>query len=159
MNKREFLEILRQALSGEVSNDVIEQNIKYYENYISSQSSGNEEAVIDMLGDPRLIAKTIIEAERAAKSKTRGGGGYRDNEWERTYSKQDEYSDQNNERQRHTSLYTSLNWVQKITLVFIILILIVILLFIGRIIVGFLFVFGVPILLLVLLYVLFKRRN
>jgi hypothetical protein len=64
MNKREFLDILRQSLEGEVDNDTIEKNIRYYSDYISSQTDKSEEEVIESIGDPRLIAKTIIETEK-----------------------------------------------------------------------------------------------
>ena len=63
MNKEEFLNILRQSLSGEVANQIIDQNVRYYDSYISAQTLQEEAEIIDRLGDPRLIAKTIIEAE------------------------------------------------------------------------------------------------
>ena len=63
MYKRQFIDGLRRNLAGEVSRDEIERNVRYYEEYISSQCStqGSEEMVINEIGDPRLIARTIIE--------------------------------------------------------------------------------------------------
>lgn len=63
MNKKEFLEELQKNLAGEVPRKEIESNIAYYNNYISSQgaANGSEEAVIKEIGEPRLIARTIIE--------------------------------------------------------------------------------------------------
>ncbi|MFT4107433.1 MAG: DUF1700 domain-containing protein [Lacrimispora sp.] len=63
MSRQEFLQRLRAALTGEVSGSVVEENIRYYDEYISTEvrlGSGEEE-VIASIGDPRLIAKTIIE--------------------------------------------------------------------------------------------------
>lgn len=64
MDKLEFLDRLRMTLSGSVSARVVEENVNYYENYINSQMRMGyaEEEVLRSLGDPRLIAKSIISA-------------------------------------------------------------------------------------------------
>ncbi len=64
MNKNTFLEELRRALAGEVSEDEVRSNIDYYNNYIMDEvKRGRTEAqVLAELGDPALIAKTIIAA-------------------------------------------------------------------------------------------------
>jgi uncharacterized membrane protein len=63
VEKQEFLDKLRGALTGEVSTRLVTDNVRYYEEYILTQSRmGKSEAeVIDELGDPRLIAHTIID--------------------------------------------------------------------------------------------------
>ncbi|WP_394525078.1 DUF1700 domain-containing protein [Lacrimispora sp. JR3] len=67
MSKQEFLQRLRETLTGEVPGNVIEENIRFYEEYISTEArKGSEEEVIASIGDPRLIAKTIIEASENA---------------------------------------------------------------------------------------------
>ena len=66
MDKKEFMDILRQSLQGEVDDNIIEQNIRFYNEYISSQRGKNESEVIKEIGDPRLIAKTIIETAKAS---------------------------------------------------------------------------------------------
>jgi iron only hydrogenase large subunit-like protein len=68
MKKSEFLELLKQSLNGEIRPDKIKQNIDYYDQYIGNNPS-DEEEIINKLGDPRLIAKTIIESERIAKER------------------------------------------------------------------------------------------
>lgn len=74
MSRQEFLQRLREALSGEVPGSVIEENIRYYEEYISTEVSNGstEEAVIASIGDPRLIARTIFEANENAKGSGSG---------------------------------------------------------------------------------------
>lgn len=64
MTKAEFLDGLRQALSGKVHYSVVNENVRYYEDYIDMQMKKGmtEEAVLEGLGDPRLIARTIVEA-------------------------------------------------------------------------------------------------
>lgn len=69
MDKYEFISTLRTALTGKVPATTIEDNIKYYEEYIEIQlrQGKSEEEVLSMLGDPRLLAKTIIEANKYAE--------------------------------------------------------------------------------------------
>ena len=68
MNRYEFIEKLRAALTGKTTQSVINENIRYYEEYLDTEirKGKSEEAVITELGDPRLLAKTIIEAGRRA---------------------------------------------------------------------------------------------
>lgn len=63
MTKQEFLEKMRVALNGRVPSAVVTENINYYEDYINVEiRKGRDEAeVLASLGDPRLIAKTIIQ--------------------------------------------------------------------------------------------------
>lgn len=65
MTKSEFLEILRQQLDGEMPSGEIYSNIHYYDQYIDKEllSGKTEEEVMNELGDPRLIAKTLIDAD------------------------------------------------------------------------------------------------
>lgn len=67
MTKFEFTENLRKALSGRVNYNVVNDNVSYYENYIDTEvrKGRSEQEILEELGDPRLIAKTIIEAEKA----------------------------------------------------------------------------------------------
>ncbi|MFG6384299.1 MAG: DUF1700 domain-containing protein [Lachnospiraceae bacterium] len=63
MTKQEFLYELQVALQGEISQAAINDNIKYYDNYIMEETrkGKSEEEVIISLGNPRLIAKTLID--------------------------------------------------------------------------------------------------
>lgn len=64
MNRQEFVDRLRMALSGRVSASLVEENVSYYNDYINTQIrlGQSEESVLTSLGDPRLIAKSIISA-------------------------------------------------------------------------------------------------
>ena len=58
-----FIKNLSAALEGNVSNSEIASQIAYYNDYVDSEirKGKSEDEVIDSLGDPRLIAKTIID--------------------------------------------------------------------------------------------------
>lgn len=68
MSRTEFIERLQRALAGGLSSGQVAENIRYYQEYIDSEvSSGKKEAdVLAQLGDPRLLAKSIIEANKHA---------------------------------------------------------------------------------------------
>ena len=70
MSKQEFLQRLRETLTGEVPGNVIEDNIRFYDEYISTEvkKGSMEDEVIASIGDPRLIAKTIMEANENASA-------------------------------------------------------------------------------------------
>jgi uncharacterized membrane protein len=156
MNKAEFLAILRQALSGEVTNAVIEQNIRYYDEYISTQSAQDESEIIERLGDPRLIAKTIIEAEKAAKEKSRYSWSSTDYR-EHAAEADEEYRENVGGNGRRT-VFTNLKWYHKLFVVLGVILLFVVIALIGRLVIGFLFAFGLPILIILLVMSLFRRR-
>jgi len=64
MDKQDFLEKLTLALTGQVLRSVIEENVSYYNQYIADEvrKGKPESQVLEELGDPRLIARSIIEA-------------------------------------------------------------------------------------------------
>ncbi len=68
MNKTEFIERLQRALAGGLNSSQVADNVRYYQEYIDSEvrKGCREEEVIARLGDPRLLAKSIIEANKHA---------------------------------------------------------------------------------------------
>lgn len=69
MDKQKFLEELKQTLAGEVDSRVIAENVAYYNDYIMTRlrRGAQEDEVLSELGDPRLLAKTIIETSSDAQ--------------------------------------------------------------------------------------------
>lgn len=65
MNKYEFTENLRKTLTGKIDGMELEDNIRYYEDYIDGEIKKGkpEEQVLQELGDPRLIAKNIASVK------------------------------------------------------------------------------------------------
>lgn len=70
MDRQTFIDTLRRALYGKIDDYALADHIQYYENYISQEiASGKSEAeVLGELGDPRLIARTILETADAKAS-------------------------------------------------------------------------------------------
>lgn len=92
MNKNEFLDALSRALTGKVSANEVSQHIAYYRDYIDKQIrlGKSEEEIINELGDPRLLVKSIVNAENAA-SEIHGWGSKTS---EYTYEATDDDSEQ-----------------------------------------------------------------
>ncbi len=67
MTKQEFLDELRSCLVGRVDERELQAQISYYDSYITHEvnSGRTVEEVMDGLGSPRLIAKTVIQAYMA----------------------------------------------------------------------------------------------
>ncbi|MEE1196104.1 MAG: DUF1700 domain-containing protein [Lachnospiraceae bacterium] len=65
MNKLQFLEILGQKLSEELPRSRVISNLQYYESYIEGavRAGKPEKEVLEELGDPYMIARTILDTE------------------------------------------------------------------------------------------------
>jgi len=73
MNKHEFINILRQRLITELPESRVQDHILYYSEYIDNEIKfgKTEEEVIASLGDPRLIARTILETREPNNDRQR----------------------------------------------------------------------------------------
>ena len=67
MNKKEFLQALRGELTNSVSGEVIEEQLRFYSDYINTEiaKGRGEEEVVAELSAPNLLARSIIEAADA----------------------------------------------------------------------------------------------
>ncbi len=70
MTQRDFLDTLKKALNGQVPPHVVTENLNYYNTYLYDeiQKGRPEREVLEELGDPRLLARTIIDAEESSRS-------------------------------------------------------------------------------------------
>lgn len=77
MSREEFLRELEEALAGDVPEAVIRDNLNYYSSYLSQEMAKGRsmEEIVDEIGEPFIIAKTIIEYSEAV-SETDGNDGY-----------------------------------------------------------------------------------
>lgn len=68
MNRIEFMEKLQRALAGGLNSGQVTENVRYYQEYIDTEirKGRSESEVLTALGDPRLLAKSIIEANKRA---------------------------------------------------------------------------------------------
>lgn len=91
MDRAEFLRELQEALAGEVSPATAAENLRYYDAYIAEEAAkGRDEAeVIEEIGGPRIIARTIIDSQGGGSGSGRpdfgtdsrqafGDGGWQD---------------------------------------------------------------------------------
>lgn len=87
MNRSEFLSQLEAALQGNMPAGEIRENIVYYSNYIEEEirNGKSETEVLEMLGDPWIIAKTLTDVENGTDRETvyEAGGQYQSSEEQR----------------------------------------------------------------------------
>lgn len=76
MTKREFLNRLKEALENGLDSRAVQENMDYYRSYIEEEAGGgrSEEEVIEDLGDPWVIAQSVINM---AENRSASEGGYR----------------------------------------------------------------------------------
>ncbi|MGC4018349.1 MAG: hypothetical protein QM793_03370 [Muricomes sp.] len=65
MTHSEFLQELRRALENDLSGRIVEENVEFYSQYIKDEvkQGKSEEEILQMLGDPWVLAKTVIDAQ------------------------------------------------------------------------------------------------
>lgn len=120
MNKKEFLAILQECLEGELPSEEIKSNIAYYKDYIENNGE-SEKAVLEQLGEPRLIARTIINSYQANKGPM--AGYYKEqarNEYSRT-KRREEHS-QGEEQFSFMFNGRNLKWYEKLAVVFMVIV-------------------------------------
>lgn len=117
MTKSDFLNILRQTLVGEVSESVVNDNINFYSNYIDDEMrlGKSEEEVLRALGEPRLIARTIIDTNTSSYGQN---ATYHYSNESSEYQGEDGYSGRDN---KHIRVFNLNTWYGKLLILFIIL--------------------------------------
>ena len=81
MTKQEFLDRLRRSLHGKITPGQIVENLQFYEDYINTEirKGASEQEVLTRLGDPRLLARTIVETQGGQQAE-RAGSWYEEPE-------------------------------------------------------------------------------
>ena len=149
MTKKEFLSILNESLAGNVPSDVINENIRYYKDYIENNES-SESQVLEELGDPRLIARTIIDSFMAEKGPMadfytkQAREEYRGSA-EDTFSYDDYGKDDGNVNEHH---HFSLKWYDKLLGIIMIIVAVMLIIALGAVAIGILFRVILPILII-----------
>lgn len=149
MTRQEFLQELRLALQGQLSQTAINENVRYYDNYIMEEvrKGSSEYEVVGRLGSPRLIAKTLIDTTDPF-GRSAGGrhyaGGYEQESFDRKFH----VNDSANGESRHLQLNS---WLGKFLLI---AVAILIILAVANVI-AFLLPILVPIIIVFLIYSLF----
>lgn len=76
MDRQEFIDKLRAALNSSLSPSLVMDHVNYYQDYIQSEmrKGRSEQDVLASLGDPRLIARTIIQTNTTEEDGYQSGG-------------------------------------------------------------------------------------
>jgi uncharacterized membrane protein len=157
MTKNEFIDGLKTALTGELPDTEITANIRFYEDYIKSKRNNDEEEIVGQLGDPRLIAKTIIETYQISHGPLYNGSkhdsAYQDTQTSDGNSYRDYKSNHANEsndygRNLKFNINSPIAWYQKLFITFIVVIFILLLLIVGGILLRLFFTIGIPLLII-----------
>jgi len=150
MNRSEFLDQLRQALANDLNASAVQENIDYYNNYISEEvrNGKTETVVLEMLGDPWVIARNIIDSP--AGSNRYNNSGY-------TYEPTDK-GQRDRQEDRQSYYYFGIDtWWKKLLLVLLVIGVIVILFAIITGVLSLLLPFLVPVIIIVLIVRLLTR--
>lgn len=94
MTRNEFLDRLREALGNDLAAPAVQENVDYYNQYILDEAKGgrSEEDVIDELGDPWVIARTVIDASEGIQGTDADSGyAYESNGQNYDYNRQGGY--------------------------------------------------------------------
>lgn len=162
MTQTEFLMKLKGALSGNISSVQVKENLEYYEQYIEEEmrKGKSEEEIFAVLGDPWILARTIIDASDGTDRETVYGNSQ---ETSRAEAKMDRsYAGRRNSENKEKNTMHMLGldtWWKKLLLVFFILLLIFVIL---SIVTGFIRLFLpiiVPFIFIVILMRVFFRRR
>lgn len=167
MTKNDFLDQLRITLKGELPESEIDSNMKFYEDYISTKNREMEESrVMEQLGDPRLIAKTIIETYQISHAplyhNVKHNSAYQDAQAKDGSTYKNRYDDYNTNTKKYSGTNMkgfSLNWYQKLSLMLILILIIVMLVVVGGILIRVFFSIGLPLIVIYLFYKIIVKNS
>ena len=128
MNKKEFLDILYEQLSGQMPEGNVAAHVQYYRNYIEDAvTQGRTEAeVLNELGDPRLIARTLLDTDSTASGNPQATERYSEPYTDNSYEYDNSSSDRKKVKSRsfHIDLST---WYGKLAVILIAAVVIILL--------------------------------
>lgn len=103
MNTTEFLETLGAQLAGQMQEGKAAAHVRYYRDYIGEQirKGRSEEEVLAELGDPRLIAKTLVDTDPEAGQEIYSS--YGDQEYEEAGYGNSDYDRMQHSQVKHRS--------------------------------------------------------
>lgn len=152
--QKEFLDILYEQLSGQMPEGNVAAHVQYYRNYIEDAvTQGRTEAeVLNELGDPRLIARTLLDTDSTTSGNPQTTGSYSepytDNSYE--YDNSSSGSKKVKSRSFHIDLST---WYGKLAVILIATIVIVLLCTVLSVLIPVMVIFGI------VCFIISKLRN
>lgn len=150
MTKQEFLQELRDTLANQVTPESMMDSYRYYDSYIDEcvRNGQSEEKVIETLGKPYLIARSIIAAqtgERTADVEYTEDGRTKKVRNKPNFGKQD--SKEKVKREKREFHFNPLAWYAKVLYVLILLLVILCVFALLKGLIWIFLTFGIPILL------------
>lgn len=122
MSKTEFLDILYNQLSGQIPEGSVAAHVQYYRNYIEDeqQKGRTETDILNDLGDPRLIARTLLDTEVGAGN-PQNGSTYSAiyNEADSDYNKYDSSDSARGHVKKHSFKLDLSTWYGKVAVILI----------------------------------------
>lgn len=122
MSKTEFLDILYNQLSGQIPEGSVAAHVQYYRNYIEDeqQKGRTETDILNDLGDPRLIARTLLDTEVGAGN-PQNGSTYSAiyNEADSYYNKYDSSDSARGHVKKHSFKLDLSTWYGKVAVILI----------------------------------------
>ena len=122
MSKTEFLDILYNQLSGRMPEGHVAAHVQYYRNYIEDeqQKGRTETDILNDLGDPRLIARTLLDTEVGAGN-PQNGSTYSAiyNEADSYYNKYDSSDSARGHVKKHSFKLDLSTWYGKVAVILI----------------------------------------
>lgn len=154
MTRNDFLDTLRKRLAQTLPQEKVAEHVRYYDSYLAEKISTGmpEEEAVEQLGDPLLIAKTIMD--------TSGGGGSRGVVFEERPERENSWTaDQEDDRQSGRNRQISIRTRGGCLLAALILILVlaVVLWLVGSV-VSFLLPVLVPVMVITMVISYFKQK-
>lgn len=149
MTKKEFLDKLREALSNDLAEPAVRENLEYYDVYMTDEieRGRSEEELVEEMGDPWMIARTIIDTSEPVDMKM----NY-------VYEEEQSYNNRQDSYERRTGFFRGGGWKFAVILLGFIGVLIAVLAVVGGII-SLVAPILVPILVIMFIIRLFGRRE
>lgn len=151
MDKKEFLDILYNQLSGQMPEGNVAAHVQYYRNYIEDeqQKGRTEDEILTELGDPRLIARTLLDTELGNSGAPQSGNSYSgsaSSSYTESTSEYDGYrnSSSGSNRVKHKSFKLDLTtWYGKLAVILIAIVVVILLCTILSVLIPIMIVAGV----------------
>ncbi len=151
MNQYEYIDILRDTLSAELPESKVKEHIQYYNGYIEENTRNNKgwEDILEELGDPRLIAKTIIDTYKLSKDYINNGGSNGNS----NYYEDNKESYQNQESNNSKRSPFAVPWYTRVIGILITVVVLFAVIILGTLAIRLIFTIGLPIL---IIYIIIK---
>lgn len=145
MNKKEFLDTLYNQLYGQMPEGAIAAHIQYYRNYIEDavNQGRTEEEVLNELGDPRLIARTLLDTE-AGSGNPQTAGNYSEPYTDTTYDYDYDNNSSGSQKVKSRSFHLDLStWYGKLAVILIAAVVIILLCTVLSVLIPVMVIFGI----------------